>query len=109
MGGKKYFLSYRRASVATPEFCSLNTLRKMVIYSILGCSGVEEVDRFWTIVQPLDLETTYTLYYKIVRIVDIATGLESYESIQKLAAQSINELMNIRWIPYRKIKKDEEI
>lgn len=59
-------------------------------------------------VQPLDVETTFTVYYKVMKIIEIASNLETYESIQKLIKDYVNELFKIGWAPYKKIRKEEE-
>ena len=103
-------LSFRRvgAGVGGGEYCSINTLRKLIIYHVFGCCAFEELDRVWGIVEPLDIDTCYTLYYKVMKIVDIAGTLETYESVQQLLRQSLTELLTMRWIAYRKIRKEEE-
>jgi hypothetical protein len=36
LGSKKYYLTSRKISYEHPEFCSINNLRKLIIYNILG-------------------------------------------------------------------------
>jgi hypothetical protein len=75
VGSEKYLLSYRRVNFTSPSYCSLNNLRKLIIYSILGCVKMETINRLRTILEPLDLDTTYNLYFKIMKIVEIASNL----------------------------------
>jgi len=91
---------------SSPSYCSLNNLRKLIIYNILGCVKMETINRLRTILEPLDLDTTYNLFFKIMKIVEIASNLETYESIQKLIRESVSELFKMGWVPYRKIKKE---
>jgi hypothetical protein len=69
---------------------------------------METINRLRTVLEPLDLDTTYNLYFKIMKIAEIACNLETYESIQKLIRESVGELFKMGWAPYRKIKKEEE-
>jgi hypothetical protein len=78
-----------------------------MIYNVFGCCKVEERRAFWEIVKPLDAETTYDLFFKIMRILEIAFSLETYESIKKLVRESLTELFRMVWKPYRKLHKDQ--
>lgn len=56
-------------------------------------------------IEPLDSDTTYNIFFKLMKILDIASNLETYDSIQRLVKQNINELFKIGWAPYKKVKK----
>jgi hypothetical protein len=43
-----------------------------------------------------------------MKIIEIASNLETYESIQKLIKENVNELFKVGWAPYKKIRKEEE-
>ena len=84
LGAEKYLLTYKKVVYNTPEYCSLNNLRKLVIYNILGCCKIDAFNKLWALVEPLDSDTTFNIYYKMMKIIEIASNLETYESIQKL-------------------------
>ena len=102
-------MTNRKVNISSPEYCSVTNLRKLIIYNVLGsCRIGEHLKKYWTIVQSLDSETTFDLYFKLLRILDISVNLETYESIQKLISESIAELFTLGWKPYRKIYKEQE-
>jgi len=75
ISSRKFYLTYRKINFSTPVNCCLNNLRKLIIYNILGCCKIENINKLWALVEPLDKDTTYNLYYKIMKIIDIATNL----------------------------------
>lgn len=106
LGAEKYLLTYKKVAYNTPEYCSLNNLRKLVIYNILGCCKIDAINKLWALIEPLDSDTTFNIYYKLMKIIEIASNLETYESIQKLIRENISELFKIGWAPYKKIRKE---
>ena len=75
IGSKKYLLTNRKISISTPEHCSLTNLRKLMILNVLGSCSIINMKKYWSIVQILDGETTFDLYYKLMRIIEIANNL----------------------------------
>jgi hypothetical protein len=90
MGSTKYLITFKKISFNNPEYCSLNNLRKLVIYNVLGSCKIETINKLWSMIEPLDVDTTYTIYYKIMKIIEISSNLETYESIQKLIRDYVN-------------------
>lgn len=61
-----------------------------MINNILGCNKIEALNKLWGMIESLDVDTTFNVFYKLMRILEIASNLETYDSIQKLIKENIN-------------------
>lgn len=61
-----------------------------MINNILGCNKIETLNKLWGMIESLDVDTTFNVFYKLMRILEIASNLETYDSIQKLIKENIN-------------------
>lgn len=75
LGSTKYLITFKRLTLNSPEHCSLNNLRKLIIYNVLGSCKIETIGKLWAMLQPLDVETTFAVYYKVMKIIEIASNL----------------------------------
>jgi hypothetical protein len=68
---KVVILSNQLPIYNSPVSCSLMNLRKLMIYSILGCCNNESAVKHWKNMELTDSETIYGIYYKMSRLIDL--------------------------------------
>ena len=50
LGAQKYLLTFKKVNFTTPEYCSINNLRKLMILNILGCCRMDGLSRIWAMI-----------------------------------------------------------
>ena len=50
LGSTKYLITFKTVSLNNPEYCSVNNLRKLVIYNVLGSCKIETMSKLWSMI-----------------------------------------------------------
>lgn len=89
-----------------PAGCSIMNLRKLFIYNTLACCDPENLTKNWKILEFIDAEATYNLYFKVCRLVELTMSIESYSELHALLRESFPELIKYNPQTKGKIPKD---
>ena len=55
LGSTKYLITLKAVSLNNPQYCSVNNLRKLIIYNVLGSCKIDTMAKLWSMIQPLDV------------------------------------------------------
>jgi len=81
---KIVILSNLPALFNAPATCSIMNLRKLIIYNILACCDPDNAGKIWKSLEFIDSETTYNMYYKLSRLIELTMSIESYPELSAL-------------------------